>query len=134
MAEEATMGMKRTSTIIGKQPDIHTLLAWVYEAQTAAYEWRAESWKDCEFYDGQQWDDVSKAAAEKAGIDIMTINRVFPTINLLKFLSCLRGSERGDGNHQASYPFLSCLRGSEQYIDEKTGEPHFLSCLRGSEL
>jgi hypothetical protein len=69
---------------ITKKPDINTLLSWVYEAQTAASEWRAESWKDCEFYDGDQWDSVSIAAAEEAGIDPLTINRVFPTINLLK--------------------------------------------------
>jgi len=70
--------------VITKKPDVNTLLAWVYEAQTASAEWRAESWKDCEFYDGDQWDAVSKAAAEEAGIDPLTINRVFPTINLLK--------------------------------------------------
>ena len=70
--------------VITKKPDVNTLLAWVYEAQTASAEWRSESWKDCEFYDGEQWDAVSKAAAEDAGIDPLTINRVFPTINLLK--------------------------------------------------
>jgi len=67
-----------------KKPNIHTFLSWVYEAQTASSEWRAESWKDCEFYDGDQWDAVSIEAAEEAGIDPLTINRIFPTINLIK--------------------------------------------------
>jgi hypothetical protein len=63
--------------------NVKTLIAWVQEAQWAASEWRAESWRDTEMYDGNQWtlEDYNKAI--DAGIDPLTINRTFPTINLL---------------------------------------------------
>jgi len=64
-------------------PDIRTLRAWVAEAQNAAQNWRQESWLDCEFYDGTQWDEEDWNQAKAAGIVPITINRIFPTINLL---------------------------------------------------
>ena len=58
---------------------------WVYESQWAAREWREESWRDSEMYDGgeAQWTQKDYADALSAGIDPITINRTFPTCNLL---------------------------------------------------
>ena len=50
-----------------------------------------------------------------------------------KFLSCLRGSERGHHDKQAPGAFLSCLRGSEPVTTLRPTALFFLSCLRGSE-
>lgn len=58
---------------------------WLYEASWASNEWRAESWRDSEMFDGgdAQWtqEDYDKAIA--AGIQPITINRTFPTCNML---------------------------------------------------
>jgi len=65
--------------------EIKKLNNWVKEAQWAASEWRAESWRDSEMVDGgdAQWTTDDKSAAEDAGIDIITINRSFPTVNYI---------------------------------------------------
>lgn len=58
---------------------------WVAEAQWAAREWRSESWRDCEMYDGgeAQWTQKDRDKAVESGIDIITINRTFPAVNLI---------------------------------------------------
>ena len=58
---------------------------WVYEASWAAREWRAESWRDAEMFDGgdAQWTQEDWNRAEDAGIDPITINRTFPVCNML---------------------------------------------------
>lgn len=65
--------------------DVKKLNNWVKEAQWAASEWRAESWRDSEMLDGgdAQWNYEDQLAAEAAGIDRITINRTFPTVNYL---------------------------------------------------
>ena len=52
----------------------------------------------------------------------------------LKFLSCLCGSERGQGICRWFGTFLSCLCGSEPLQTLRSPEGDFLSCLCGSEL
>lgn len=69
---------------MSKAPDINTLLAWIYEAQTASQEWRAESWRDCEMYDGHQWNAAELAAAKDISVDPITVNKIFPTVELIK--------------------------------------------------
>ena len=66
--------------------DIKKLNNWVREAQWAFSEWRAESWRDCEMTDGgdAQWTTEDKNTAEDAGIDVITINRTFPTVNYIQ--------------------------------------------------
>lgn len=65
------------------------LLKWangaVYEADWASSEWRSESWRDCEIYDGGEagWSQKDWAEAIDAGIDPLTVNRAFPAINKL---------------------------------------------------
>ena len=65
--------------------DIKTLNVWVQEAQWAAREWREQSWRCSEMYDGgkAQWTQADYDAAIDAGIDPVTINRTFPAVNLL---------------------------------------------------
>ncbi|MDY5487050.1 MAG: hypothetical protein SPF94_10015, partial [Desulfovibrio sp.] len=51
-----------------------------------------------------------------------------------KFLSCLCGSERADGQAALFGNFLSCLCGSERADGQAALFGNFLSCLCGSEL
>lgn len=69
-----------------KEDDILKFNTWVAEAQWAAREWRSDSWRDCEMYDGgkAQWTESEWDAAIDAGIDPLTINRIFPTINFIR--------------------------------------------------
>jgi len=68
-----------------KTPEIKTLHSWVYEAMTAAMDWRAEAWRDCEIMDGgrAQWTNDDWENAKAANLEPITINRTFPVINLL---------------------------------------------------
>jgi hypothetical protein len=65
------------------KPDIKQFKQWVEEAQLASQEWRGESWIDASFYDGQQWSTTDYQKAVDAGVNPLTINRIFPTINLI---------------------------------------------------
>jgi hypothetical protein len=66
------------------KPNLQQLLTWRDEAMVAQDDWRKESWRDCEMVDGDQWTDTDKAKAIDAGIPYtLTINRTFPTVNLL---------------------------------------------------
>jgi len=71
--------------IVTKKPTIKTFQAWVYDARVVSREWRAESWRDHQMYDGgkAQWDEKDWNEAIAAGITPVTINRTFPTVNLI---------------------------------------------------
>lgn len=69
---------------IFRKYDLKDLQYFVSEAQDVASVWRGESWHDCMLYDGDQWSDADYNLAVDAGIDPVTINRIFPTINLIK--------------------------------------------------
>lgn len=72
-----------------EQMTIQQLLAWVAEAQALSSAWRRDSWEDWEFRDGRQWTyaDYHNLVHVK-NINPLTINRIFPIINLVlgKFL------------------------------------------------
>ncbi|MBW2031810.1 MAG: hypothetical protein JRJ31_22390 [Deltaproteobacteria bacterium] len=70
-------------TTPNKKPDIKQLQSWVSEAHWASSTWRAESWQDCEMYDGAQWTDEEKEKATDAGVDPLVVNRTFPVVNLI---------------------------------------------------
>lgn len=59
------------------------LQEFVREAQEIHAIWRQEAWIDHSTYDGAQWSDEDYNKAVAAGIDPLTINRIFPTVNLL---------------------------------------------------
>ena len=63
--------------------DIDDLHNFVYEAQEAGQIWRPQSWSDTMMYDGTQWSETDYQIAVEAGIDPLTINRIFPTVNLI---------------------------------------------------
>ena len=69
---------------IGKPADIKQLLSFVSEAQSAHSEWRRQSWEDYEFRDGQHWTRSAHQKLVDKGINPLTINRIFPVLNLLK--------------------------------------------------
>lgn len=63
---------------------LHEIHSMVYESMLVSADWRAESWRDCEMYDGdKQWTEEDYQLAFDAGIDPLTINRTFPVVNLL---------------------------------------------------
>ena len=64
-------------------PDTRKFNEWVFEAQNASKDWRAESWRDCEMFDGEQWSDAMLRKAIDAGIEPLTINQIFPTLSLV---------------------------------------------------
>lgn len=66
-------------------PELTTLTAWVHEAMWASQEWRGESWRDAEMYDGgaAQWTTEDWEEAKAANINPITINRTFPTVNFI---------------------------------------------------
>lgn len=62
---------------------IEKLLFWVYEAQSASTDWRRQAWTDWEFRDGKHWTQADFYALRKKGINPLTINRIFPLVNLI---------------------------------------------------
>jgi len=62
---------------------IKTLLSWVSEAQGAHSDWRRQSWEDYEFRDGRMWSPAAFKKLQDKGINPLTINRIFPILNLL---------------------------------------------------
>lgn len=68
----------------GQAVPLKQLIQWSAEAQLAHQEWRAESWEDYQFRDGKQWSQADLLRMEKKGIRALTINRIFPILNLLQ--------------------------------------------------
>lgn len=70
----------------GKKPksDIKQLNQWVADAKYAHQNWRDESWRAEEFFDGKQWSAEDLESAKTMGITPLTINRIFPVVNLAK--------------------------------------------------
>ena len=66
-----------------KDLELKDLQGYVTESMFAAYEWRRQSWTDEEFYDGLQWSYEDEQDAINKGIDPMTVNRIFPVVNLI---------------------------------------------------
>ena len=70
-------------TTLNEKPDIKKLQSWVSEAHWSGTEWRKQSWRDCEMFDGAQTTDTERKDAKDRGVTMMDINRTFPTVNLI---------------------------------------------------
>jgi len=57
--------------------------AYVEEAHLVSKAWRGESWTDEEMYDGLQATPAEIEDYKMKGIDLITINRTFPAVNLI---------------------------------------------------
>lgn len=68
---------------IGKKPTIDTFLAWAYEAIQMHMPWHKDSWEDYEFRDGIHWTQEDANKLIDKGINPLTINRIFPVLNLI---------------------------------------------------
>ena len=68
---------------LGKVPSTTDMLSWVNEAENAHVGWRSESWEDYEFRDNKHWKQEDYQSLTKKGINPLTINRIFPVVNLL---------------------------------------------------
>ncbi len=64
--------------------NVKQLLTWINEAQEAHSPWRTMSWEDYQFVDGKQWSDADMAASITKGVKPLTINRIFPIVNLIQ--------------------------------------------------
>jgi hypothetical protein len=62
---------------------VKQFLNWMAEAQIAHQVWRRESWEDYEFRDGKQWTQSAINQLVKKGIKAITVNRIFPIMNLI---------------------------------------------------
>ncbi|WP_022667907.1 hypothetical protein [Desulfospira joergensenii] len=56
---------------------------YVEEAHLAGRVWRAQSWRDEEMYDGDQASPEDIAKFKEIGVELLTINRTFPAVNLI---------------------------------------------------
>lgn len=66
------------------RPGIKTLLGWVKDSHNYFRQNRQEQWRDYEMYDGLQWSaDQAMKLREMLGMQALTINRTFPTLNML---------------------------------------------------
>lgn len=63
--------------------DVKQFLLWMTEAQIAHQHWRRDSWEDYEFRDGKQWTQSAVNQLVKKGIKPLTVNRIFPIMNLI---------------------------------------------------
>lgn len=63
--------------------DVKQLNQFVRDARFVHAEWRNEAWRDEEMYDGVQWSEQDLAKAKDAEIDPLTINLIFPVVNLI---------------------------------------------------
>lgn len=84
----ATSFAPQEGRIFGKdsqaRPGIHTFLTWLKETEEFFRHARQESWRDAEMYDGVQWTAYqAEALQDLLGMQALTINRTFPTLNLL---------------------------------------------------
>jgi hypothetical protein len=66
-----------------KKYDIDTFLSWTQDAIEKHNMWQRESWEDYEFRDGVHWSQEAKTALIAKGINPLTINRIFPVLNLI---------------------------------------------------
>lgn len=65
------------------KPTIDTFLTWAYDAISQHNVWHKESWEDVEFRDGLQWAQADKEKLINKGINPLTVNRIFPILNLI---------------------------------------------------
>ena len=66
-----------------KTPGLDQYLTWVAEAELAHAEWRREAWTDCLFRESKQWSDADAKRLIAKDVNPVTVNRVFPIINLI---------------------------------------------------
>lgn len=65
------------------KPDTKTLVSWVHEAMLGHSGWRQDAWEDAEFKDGIHWTQADYERLVEKGINPITINRIFPILNLV---------------------------------------------------
>lgn len=99
--------------------DLHN---FVREAQEVASVWRPESWTAEEFRDGLQYTQTDYDKLFNAGIDPMTINRVFPTVNLLVGLQIVNKYNTGaKGRTQDDTEVGQLMAEGIQFINDQSG-------------
>lgn len=101
---------------------------WVREAQDMSAVWRSESWTAEELRDGEQWTQEKWNNAVNAGIDPLTINRIFPTINLLLGLQITnRYNTIAKGRTQKDTEIANIMSEGMAFINDQSGTEFLVS-------
>jgi len=99
--------------------DLHN---FVREAQEVSTIWRPESWTAEEFVDGQQYTSLQYDELRNAGIDPLTINRIFPTVNLLLGLQIVNKFNTGaKGRTHKDSEIGQLMSEGIQFINDQSG-------------
>jgi hypothetical protein len=104
------------------QHTLHDLHNWVRESQEISSVWRTDSWVAEEFRDGEQYTQADYDKLFNAGIDPLTINRVFPTVNLLLGLQIVNKYDTGiKGRTQKDTELGQLMAEGIKFIDDQWG-------------
>lgn len=110
------------------RPTLLDLHAFVREAQEVASVWRPESWAAEEFTDGQQYTQESYDEMKNAGIDPLTINRIFPTVNLLQGLQIVnKFTTQVKGRTQKDTETGQLMTEGVQFVNDQYGTEFLVS-------
>lgn len=105
-----------------EQYSLNDLHNFVREAQEISSVWRQESWVAEEFRDGQQYTQDDHDKLFNAGIDPLTINRVFATTNLLLGLQIVNKYNLGiKGRTQDDAETGQLMQEGVQFVDDQWG-------------
>lgn len=123
--------MKDTQT----KPGIKTFNGWVYDSYSYFADHRSEMWRDEEMYDGVQWtQEQVRMLKDYLGMQALTINRTFPTINMLLGMQALSKTDisakgRTDKDTDLS-PIAS--EGLKFVLNQNGGEFKIAEAFKGS--
>ncbi len=111
---------------------IEKLLSWVHEAQQSFYTWRKDSWEDYEFRDGVAWKAADVQKLQSKGIKALTINRVFPILELVygHFLTNQLDIEAKGRTFADSELSQVMAEGIQFIIDQNTGHEKQAAAFR----
>ena len=111
-----------------KKPDLKRMQQWVYDAHMASEDERAERWQDAKLIDGDQWSDEDWNAAQNAGVMPLTVNHIFPIINLLRGHQILnRVNIIAKGATQKDAELSDIMTEGLKYVMHQNGGDHVLS-------
>ncbi|MDD5006829.1 MAG: hypothetical protein PHC68_00335 [Syntrophorhabdaceae bacterium] len=115
-------------------PGIDTFLGWVGDSYEAFADNRAEQWRDFEMYDGIQWTpDQVQQLKDVLGMHALTINRTFPTVNMLLGLQISSQTDiSAKGRTVADTDVTSIASGSLKFVmDQNDGLSKIHQAFRG---
>uniref|UniRef100_A0A6M3IEU4 Putative portal protein n=1 Tax=viral metagenome TaxID=1070528 RepID=A0A6M3IEU4_9ZZZZ len=117
------------------KPGIKTFNGWVYDSYTYFADNRAEMWRDEEMYDGVQWTaEQAEVLRNYLGMYALTINRTFPTINMLLGMQALSKTDIGAKGRSKDDTDLTPIvsEGIKFVLEQNEGEFKIADAFRGA--